>query len=53
MRIEIGLFVLSIYAGRQCQAEPKMLYGSMVKIFILDGDAIIVIRRKEMVVALD
>ena len=47
------MFLLSIYADRQCQAEIKMLYGNMVKIFIPDGDATIVICRKEEVVRLD
>ena len=49
----IDMFLLSIYAGRQCQAEIKMLYGNMVKIFIPDGDATIVMRKKEEVVRLD
>ena len=47
------MFLLSIYVDRQCQAEIKMLYGNMVKIFIPDGDATIVVRRKEEVVRLD
>ena len=47
------MFLLSIYADRQCQAEIKMLYRNMVKIFIPDGDATIAIRRKEEVVRLD
>ena len=50
----IDMFLLSIYADRQCQAEIKMLYGNMVKIFIPNGDdATIVIRRNEEVVRLD
>ena len=49
----IDMFLLSIYADRQCQAEIKMLYGNMVKIFIPDGDATIIVRRKEEVVRLD
>ena len=49
----IDMLLLSIYADRQCQAEIKILYGSMVKIFILDGDATIVMRREEEVVQLD
>ena len=47
------IFLLSIYADRQCQAEIKMLYGNMVKIFISDGDATIVMRIKQEVVRLD
>ena len=47
------MFLLSIYANRQWQAEIEMLYGNMVKIFIPDGDATIVVRRKEKVVRLD
>ena len=43
----IDMFLLSIYADRQWQAEIEILYGNMVKIFIPDGDATIVIRRKE------
>jgi hypothetical protein len=39
-----------MYAGRQCRAEIKMLYGNMMKNFIRDGDASIVIHRKEEVV---
>ena len=49
----IDMFLLSIYADRQYQADIKMLYGNMVKIFIPDDDASIVIRRKEEVVRLD
>ena len=49
----IAMFLLSIYADRQCQAEIKMLYGNIVKIFIPDDDATIVIRRKKEVVRLD
>ena len=49
----IDMFLLFIYADRQCQAEIKMLYGNMVKIFNPDGDATIVMRRKEEVVWLD
>ena len=49
----IDIFLLSIYADRQCQPEIKMLYGNMVKIFIPDGDATIVMRRKQEVVRLD
>ena len=49
----IDMFLLSIYADRQCQAEIKMLYENMVKIFIPDGDATIVMRRKQEVVRLD
>ena len=40
-----------MYADRQWQAE--MLYGNTGKIFIPDGDATIVVRRKEEVVRLD
>ena len=47
----IDMFLLSMYADRQWQAE--MLYGNAVKIFIPDGDATIVVRRKEEVVRLD
>jgi len=47
------MFLLSIYAGRKCLGEIEMLYGNMVKIFIPDGDAIIVVRRKEEVVQQD
>ena len=47
------MFLLSIYADRQWQTEIEMLYGNMVKIFIPDGDATIVVRRKEEVVRLD
>ena len=47
----IDIFLLSMYADRQWQVE--MLYGNTVKIFILDGDATIVVRRKEEVVRLD
>jgi hypothetical protein len=39
-----------MYAGRQCRAEIKMLYGNMVKNFIRAGDASVVLRRKEAVV---
>jgi hypothetical protein len=42
-----------MYAGRQCLVEVKMLYGNMVKNFIQEGDANIVIRKKEEVVQLD
>ena len=49
----IDMFLLSMYADRQWQAEIEMLYGNTVKIFILDGDATIVVRRKEEVVRLD
>ena len=49
----IDMFLLSIYADRQCQSEIKMLYGNMVKIFISDGDATIDMPRKEEVVRLD
>ena len=49
----IDMFLLSIYADRQCQAEIKILYGNMMKIFIPDDDVTIVIRRKEEVVRLD
>ena len=47
------MFLLSIYADRQWQAEIEMLYGNMVKILIPYGDATIVVRRKEEVVRLD
>ena len=47
----IDIFLLSMYADRQWQAD--MLYGNTVKIFIPDGDATIVVRRKEEVVRLD
>ena len=47
----IDMFLLSMYADRQWQAE--MLYGNTGKIFIPDGDATIVVRRKEEVVRLD
>ena len=40
-----------MYADRQWQGE--ILYENMVKIFIPDGDATIVVRRKEEVVRLD
>ena len=46
----IDMSLLSIYADRQCRVEIKMLYGNMVKIFNPDGDATIVMRRKEEVV---
>ena len=49
----IDMFLLSIYADRQYLAEIKMLYGNMMKIFIPDGDATIVMRKKEEVVRLD
>ena len=49
----IDMSLLSIYADRQCQVEIKILYGNMVKIFIPDGDATIVVCRKEEVVRLD
>ena len=49
----IDMFLLSIYADRQYQADIKMLYGNMVKNFIPNGDASIVIRRKQDVVRLD
>jgi len=49
----IDMSLLSIYADRQYQVEIKMLYGNMVKIFIPDGDATIVVRRKEEVVQQD
>jgi len=49
----IDMSLLSICADRQCQVEIKMLYGNMVKIFIPDGGASIVIRRKQEVVRLD
>ena len=42
-----------MYTDRQWQAEIEMLYGNTVKIFITDGDATIVVRRKEEVVRLD
>jgi hypothetical protein len=48
----VDFWSLSMYAGRQCREEIKMLYG-MVKNFIRAGDASIVIRRKEEVVQLD
>ena len=51
VRILDDIFLLSIYADRQWQAE--MLYGNTGKIFIPDGDATIVVRRKEEVVRLD
>jgi hypothetical protein len=38
----IDFWSLSMYAGRQCRAERKMLYGNMVKNFIQAGDANIV-----------
>ena len=47
------MFLLSIYVDRQWQTVIEMLYGNMVKIFILDVDTTIVIRRKEEVVRLD
>ena len=47
------MFLLSIYADRQWQAEIEMLYENMVKFFIPDGDATIVVRRKKEVVRLD
>ena len=47
----IDMFLLSMYADRQCQA--KMLYVNTVKFFIPDGDATIIVRRKEEVVRLD
>ena len=46
----IDMFLLSIYADRQWQAEIEMFYGNMVKIFIPNGDATIVVRRKDEVV---
>ena len=46
----IDMFLSSIYADRQCQAEIKILYGNMVKNFTPDGDATIVMRRKEEIV---
>jgi hypothetical protein len=46
-------FCLSIFADRKCQEDRKMLYGNMVEIFLLDGDAIILSIRKEDVVQLD
>ena len=42
-----------MYADRQWQAEIEILYWNMVKIFIPDGDATIVVRRKDEVVRLD
>ena len=47
----IDMFLLSMYVDRQRLVE--MLYGNTVKIFIPDGDATIVVRRKEEVVRLD
>ena len=47
----IDMFLLFMYVDRQWQA--KMLYGNMVKILIPDGDATIVVRRKEEEVRLD
>ena len=47
------MFLLSMYVDRQWQAEIEMLYGNMVKIFIPDGDATIVVRRKKEMVRLD
>jgi len=52
VRIFDDMFLLSMYADRQWQAEIEM-YGNTVKIFIPDGDATIVVRRKEEVVRLD
>ena len=49
----IDMFLLSIYADRQWQAEIEMLYGNMVKIFIPDDDATIIVHIKEEVVRLD
>ena len=49
----IDMFLLFIYTDRQWQAEIEMLYRNMVKIFIPDGDATIVVRKKEEVVRLD
>ena len=46
----IDMFLLSIYANRQWQAEIEMLYGNTVKFFIPDDDATIVVRRKDEVV---
>ena len=43
------MFLLSIYAGRKYFGEIEMLYWNIVKIFIPDGDATIVVRRKEVV----
>ena len=40
-----------MYVDRQWQGE--MLYGNMMKIFIPDDDATIVVRKKEEVVRLD
>ena len=47
----IDMFLLSMYADRQWQIE--MLYGNTVKIFISNGNATIVVRRKKEVVRLD
>ena len=47
----IDMFLLSMYADRQWQAD--ILYGNTVKIFIPDGDATIVVHRKEEVLRLD
>jgi hypothetical protein len=41
--------VARFYADRQWQTEIEILYGNMVKIFIPDGDATIVVRKKEVV----
>jgi hypothetical protein len=51
----IDLFVLSIYASRQCLApiERKMLYGNKVTMCNQDFDVSIITRRKEEVVPLD
>ena len=49
--VYMTMFLLSIYADRQWQGE--MLYGNTVKIFISDGDATIIVRRKEEVMRLD
>ena len=49
----IDMFLLSIYVDRQWQAEIEILYENMVKIFIPDSDATIVVRRKEEVMQLD
>ena len=42
-----------MYVDRQWQAEIEMLYGNIVKIFIPDDDATIVVRKKEELVRLD
>ena len=47
------MFLLSIYAGRKCLGEIEILYGNIVKIFIPDVDATIVVRRKEEAVQQD